>query len=777
MVTMHGVRKIYPELGMGSKKEIDIEIEALFGNGFLKVQEALERRIDEGFKQNRKDLNHVMYTTHLQGKYEHMRDRLTIARRQYQDFLRNPHPDTWSEFHAAERVLNEQMIILYGWITEEVPLCRQKLMQGLAEHCTVEQYKEWQQDICLMFTQAYFLRFAKHYFTVTTGYGGAPGAISGKPSTRPEDGLQQAVSVNEDYSMSVKTLPGHVRDNLCDMKIQAETVYIIMTDTLQSLRMKFLSESCKLQHNQASNECGAAKNGKCFELGSRVFKHLGSTLNDNEKLAQIIAKDVRKEYPHFQWSVVVTNHDQRFIDLQLKHQTEVWFHKFGSKQSITDAQPENFVVSTGAGYGCLLCYRVEKNLLQQKTNRTALIFWGEMDNIKSADAMAGYTAVKAWANSDAQRVLASTAKPAGNGALELHRVATEITSHGIDYVLGVGVNSRKQETAVGLALYEHVYEMPDSAGTERRYFPFCLTTNDAVILILPRSGPVVYDPVAVVEEATLQVLAHEWTVSQQRISVLTGWLSRGSAKTRVVLKEISLPLLPGKERETEQNLAKLTEALADLRTLRHENIASHLDILNYRPPPPTLDLKCRVIMEFCEGGSLTERVAQCVAPAGLTNIREWGLGILRGLHFLHDHSIAHRALYADHIMFHRDPASGTDVVKIISVKRLVDVIPTVQASFNPNVQSKLPPTYQTPGDQMIGRKTDIWHFGCLLIQMATGRAPEREEIVLERGQKRLGKAMIPTNVPERLAAIIQDCVDLSYDNRPTALVLINKWVF
>ena len=166
MVVAHGVRKTYPELNMKSKQEIDADIEDLFGNSFDKLQLALERRISDAAEKNAVDFEREFYINDLKNNYAAIRDELSVARVKYRDFLRHKVVFTWTEFLAAAGLLDKKMIILHEWITNASPLCQKPLMQGLAEVCDLEQYREWQQDIFLILSEAYLLRVAVHYHTV-----------------------------------------------------------------------------------------------------------------------------------------------------------------------------------------------------------------------------------------------------------------------------------------------------------------------------------------------------------------------------------------------------------------------------------------------------------------------------------------------------------------------------------------------------------------------------------------------------------------------------------
>ena len=74
----------------------------------------------------------------------------------------------------------------------------------------------------------------------------------------------------------------------------------------------------------------------------------------------------------------------------------------------------------------------------------------------------------------------------------------------------------------------------------------------------------------------------------------------------------------------------------------------------------------------------------------------------------------------------------------------------------------------------VGRKSDIWSFGCVLIEMASGKGPWSEynfdnpfAAILKIGIKN-ELPEIPTDISESFHDLIKCCLIRDYDKRKTA---------
>ncbi|OWA53566.1 hypothetical protein BV898_17989 [Hypsibius exemplaris] len=729
---VHGLHRSYPELSSKTREEVDADIEDFYGNSFAKLQLALEQRIAEGIEQTRQHVAEAFYTAHRNGKYEDMRDCLTVARREYQDFLRNPSAKTLEDFRGSEQKLYRKMVVLYEWIVNNnaAPLYRAPFLKGLTENCKLEEYTQWQRDILLLITEAYYLRVARHYYSAlhTTAGNGA---------------LDKA-----DF------------DNISDMQEQLKVIVKVLDDSCLEVKTRFLTAPCGGVHDGADKgPCGIRKGVQCFELGARVYKGLGHVDKSRQELASDIAKELRKAYPHFEWSVVVVDKDHGDIELQSGPASDMRCLRFSSR--------ENSPTSAGSkSFGCLVCYRSNRYFSLEK-KRTALVFWGEADAMWSSGALFAHRNLDSWVSEGALRGLSGM-----TGASQLQHTLEEMKRSNRNYALGIAVRSIGPNSDVGFAPAKYRLGEEGDIAYEEIDFPFCKLTDDAMIVIIPEPLNSLIDPtLTVVEDPSLQPIST--SAFPCVVVVKRGFLLDDSTKTPIVIKDISVLQAQNGDQQANTLFEKLGTSLSELLKLRHINIVRHLLVQSSE----SNRLTSRVVMQFCSGGTLTAKMAG--APLAVSDIKARGTDILNGLAFLHALGTAHKYLYADHVMLH-EKADGQHIAKLISIPRIPELLPATGQSYNPcSLTPCLPKSFYPPANERVGRPTDTWHFGCLLIQMVSGQVPEtkREERMIGGVMTTVPVPQIPKGTPRQFAAVIERCLEADYAKRQRATVLASLWSF
>src|SRR5207253_71167 len=134
-----------------------------------------------------------------------------------------------------------------------------------------------------------------------------------------------------------------------------------------------------------------------------------------------------------------------------------------------------------------------------------------------------------------------------------------------------------------------------------------------------------------------------------------------------------------------------------------------------------------LVMEFVEGESLSDRLAK--GPLPMEQVFRYGIEIAEALDKAHRHGIVHRDLKPGNIMITK---SGAKLLDFGLAKIAMRESPVVQLSHMPTAQRQLTQEgtilgtfqYMAP-EQLEGveadARTDIFAFGAVLYEMATGR--------------------------------------------------------
>ena len=192
-------------------------------------------------------------------------------------------------------------------------------------------------------------------------------------------------------------------------------------------------------------------------------------------------------------------------------------------------------------------------------------------------------------------------------------------------------------------------------------------------------------------------------------------------------------------------------------SLNHPNICRIKDVVEESG-------QAGIVMEFVEGQVLTGVIpANIGLPFDL--IVEYAIEIAEAVSHAHEHDVIHRDLKSGNVMVTLDGHTKLLDFGLSKIQRRFEVpssLETPATSSSSNAIAGTPPYWapeilkHCPTDP----RSDIWSFGVLLYEMASGQMPFKGATVIELGSAILHDAPspLPEQVPESLSKIIYHCL-------------------
>lgn len=228
-----------------------------------------------------------------------------------------------------------------------------------------------------------------------------------------------------------------------------------------------------------------------------------------------------------------------------------------------------------------------------------------------------------------------------------------------------------------------------------------------------------------------------------------------AAERQVVVKITPTGL--GTEAATEATQRMRREALGDV-VLRHRNVCEVLD------SGETLDQRAYVVLEFCAGRTLAERLAENPLPWNRASIVV--AQVADALVAAHQLGMIHRDVKPANIM-----VQDSLEVKLLDfgIARLEDTRLTRTGHILGTLEYMSPE--QTSGDQ-VSSASDVWSLGTVLYESVTGQHPFRRrskrETVAAIVDADLGDGPWGADLPDGLRNLIQTMLSKDVAARPTA---------
>jgi serine/threonine-protein kinase len=239
-------------------------------------------------------------------------------------------------------------------------------------------------------------------------------------------------------------------------------------------------------------------------------------------------------------------------------------------------------------------------------------------------------------------------------------------------------------------------------------------------------------------------------------------------------RRVALKLLPADVASNRDRMERFVREAKSAAALSHPNIAQIFEIGEH-------DGTHFIAMEFIEGVTLREKIHR--ERAELRKLLRYLQHAAEGLAKAHAAGIVHRDLKPDNIMITRD---GHAKILDFGLAKLIERQP-VPDSDSSEVATAVMPQHSIPGTVMgtvgymspeqaqgktkeIDQRSDIFSFGCILFEAATGKKPFEGESIIKSLHKVVYEAapsiadFNPT-APTELQRIVRRCLAKDPDDR------------
>eukprot|EP00039_Didymoeca_costata_P027438 m.18391 g.18391 ORF g.18391 m.18391 type:complete len:544 (-) comp6300_c0_seq2:155-1786(-) len=220
--------------------------------------------------------------------------------------------------------------------------------------------------------------------------------------------------------------------------------------------------------------------------------------------------------------------------------------------------------------------------------------------------------------------------------------------------------------------------------------------------------------------------------------------------------------------ENIKEVQSLEQEITLLKNLRHERIVTY-----YGTERTSTYLA--IFMEYIPGRSIHTRLREYGAFREEV-VRKYTRQVLEGIHYLHSHGIIHRDIKGANVL--ADANGNVKLADFGASKRLQSIKTMMGFKSIHGTPYWMSPEAITTGVN-VGRETDIWSTGALVVEMLTTKPPfadcEPMAALFKIGQADTDfSKIIPQNASPSCRAFLVLCFKRDPKDRPTAKILLNN---
>ncbi|MDQ1639785.1 MAG: eukaryotic-like serine/threonine-protein kinase [Pyrinomonadaceae bacterium] len=239
-------------------------------------------------------------------------------------------------------------------------------------------------------------------------------------------------------------------------------------------------------------------------------------------------------------------------------------------------------------------------------------------------------------------------------------------------------------------------------------------------------------------------------------------------------RKVALKILPAELASNRDRMERFIREAKSAAALSHPNIAQIFEIGDNNGTH-------FIAMEFIDGVTLREKIHR--ERTDLRKLLRYLQHAAEGLAKAHAAGIVHRDLKPDNIMITRD---GHAKILDFGLAKLIEPQP-LPVDDSSEVATAMLPQYSTPGTVMgtvgymspeqaqgktkeIDQRSDIFSFGCILYEVATGKKPFEGESVIKSLHMVVYEPAAPIanlnpSAPDELQRIVRRCLEKDVDDR------------